>query len=116
MISNSTSKTATTGSRLMILLAFFPLFSLLALGQGNASLKGKVTLGENGKPIHNVLITIMQLKRTVGTDEQGNYEFQNLPPGKYEVLAHLDRVPDIVQTVEVAANASQTLDFRVELS
>lgn len=116
MISNYAIKTATEGLRLLILLAFFPLLSLLALGQGNASLKGTVTLGENGKPIHNVLITIMQLKRTVGTDEQGNYEFQNLPPGKYEVLAHLDRVPDIVQSVEVTPGASQTLDFRVELS
>jgi iron complex outermembrane receptor protein len=58
----------------------------------------------------------MQMKRTVGTDEQGNYEFTNLPPGRYEVLAHLDRVPDIVQTVAVAAGTAATLDFRVELS
>ena len=64
------------------------------------TLRGTVTLGESGKPIHNVLITVLQLKRTVGTDEQGNYEFQNLPPGRYDVIAHLDRVPDIVRSVK----------------
>ena len=79
------------------------------------TLRGTVTLGDSGKPIHNVLITVLQLKRTVGTDDSGNYEFQNLPPGKYEVLAHLDRVPDIVQTVQVTPGASASLDFQVQL-
>ena len=65
-------------------------------------------MGESGKPIHNVLVTILQLKKTVGTDEDGNYVFQNLPAGRYDVLAHLDRVPDIVKSVELAAGASAT--------
>lgn len=108
---------ASTGSlRLAVIFAFVSLLSLPVFGQTNATLRGTVTLGESGKPIHNVLITIIQLKRTVGTDEQGNYEFKNLPPARYQVLAHLDRVPDIVQTVVIAAGATATLDFRVELS
>ena len=61
-------------------------------------LRGTVTLGDSGKPVHNVLITILQLKRTVDTDDDGKYEFQNVPAGKYDVVAHLDRVPDIVRT------------------
>jgi iron complex outermembrane receptor protein len=84
--------------------------------QSMATLNGTVTLGENGKPIHNVLVTILQLKRTVGTDENGKYTFPNLPAGRYDVVAHLDRVPDSVQSVEIAANGSATLDFRIELS
>ncbi|MBC8030068.1 MAG: TonB-dependent receptor [Pyrinomonadaceae bacterium] len=101
--------------RSAFLFIFISLCSWPTLGQGAASLKGKVTLGESGQPIHNVLITVLQLKRTVGTDEQGNYEFQNLPPGRYDVLAHLDRVPDIVRSVEIAGGSTMTLDFRVEL-
>src|SRR5688572_6284887 len=89
---------------------------LPAFGQANATLKGTVTLGESGKPIHNVLITILQLKKTVGTDENGNYIFTNLPAGRYDVLAHLDRVPDMLKSVELAAGSSAIVDFQVQLS
>ena len=89
---------------------------LPALAQANASLRGTVTLGDTGKPVHNVLITILQLKRTVDTDDNGKYEFTDVPAGKYDVLAHIDRVPDIVQSVDLTAGADATLDFQIELS
>src|SRR5688572_5359808 len=88
---------------------------LPAFGQANATLRGTVTLGDSGKPIHNVLITVLQLKRTVGTDESGNYEISNLPPGRYDILAHLDRVPDMVQSVDVKAGETRAVDFQVQL-
>lgn len=91
------------------------LLSLPALGQSNATLRGIVTLGESGKPVHNTLVTILQLKRTVGTDESGKYEFRAVPPGKYTVVAHLDHVPDIVQSIDLSAGAEATLDFRIQL-
>lgn len=108
-----TASTAVFRSALIFIMA--SLFCSAALGQAGATLRGTVTLGESGKPIHNVLVTILQLKRTVGTDEQGKYEFQNLPPGRYDIIAHLDRVPDILRTVEITAGGTTALDFRVEL-
>ena len=98
-----------------LLLLFASLCTSQALGQASPSLRGTVTLGESGQPIHNVLITVLQLKRTVGTDEQGNYEFHNLTPGRYDLVAHLDRVPDIVRSVEIVAGQTATVDFRIEL-
>ena len=92
------------------------IFSLPVFGQSNASLKGTVTLANTGQPIHNVLVTVIQLKRTVGTDEQGQYEFNNLPPGRYDVQAHIDRVPDVVRSVQIPAGANITLDFQMQLS
>jgi len=94
-----------------ILLSFF---SSHALAQTTSTLRGTVTLGATGKPIHNALITILQLKRTVDTDDQGQYEFQGVPPGKYDVVAHLDRVPDLVRTVDVTGET--TVDFQFELT
>jgi iron complex outermembrane receptor protein len=95
------------------------LASLPALGQATvqstATLRGTVTLGD-GKPVHNVLITILQLKRTVDTDEDGKYVITDVPPGKYDVVAHLDRVPDVVQSVALAAGGEATLNFQMELT
>src|SRR5688572_18567847 len=93
----------TNALRLVMILAVLTTLSASALGQSTATLRGTVTLGESGKPVHNTLITILQLKRTVGTDESGKYEFPAVPPGRYDVLAHLDRVPDIVQSVDLTA-------------
>ncbi|MGI9069701.1 MAG: TonB-dependent receptor [Pyrinomonadaceae bacterium] len=115
MISNFARTASTAVFRSAVILIVALLFSSAAMGQAGTTLRGTVTLGESGKPIHNVLVTVLQLKRTVGTDEKGNYEFQNLPPGRYDVVAHLDRVPDVVRTVEIAAGVTTTLDFRVEL-
>jgi len=109
----STALTAAVSFAVTMFLTF--ILSCPVHGQAGASLKGTVTLGESGQPIHNVLITILQLKQTVGTDEQGSYQFQNLPPGRYDVVAHLDRVPDIVRSIEIAAGQAATLNFRVEL-
>jgi iron complex outermembrane recepter protein len=81
-----------------------------------ATLRGTVTLATTGKPVHNVMITVLQLKRTVTTDDDGHYEFTDLPPGKYNVVAQLDRVPDVVHSTELARGASGTLDFQIELT
>ena len=107
--------TFTARRRLPLAFIFAGLISLPALGQSTATLRGTVTLGASGKPVHNVLITILQLKRTVDTDDNGKYEFQGLPPGRYDVVAHLDRVPDIVQTADLTSGEA-TLDFQIELT
>jgi iron complex outermembrane recepter protein len=102
--------------RFLFALIILVFSSLPAVAQANATLRGTVTLGETGKPVHHVLITILQLKRSVDTDEAGKYEFTNVPPGKYDVVAHLDRIPDSVQSIEVAAGAEATLDFEIDLA
>src|SRR5688572_1450452 len=101
--------------RFAIVITFVFTLSLPTLGQSNATLRGTVTLGDSNKPIHNVLVTILQLKLTVGTDESGKYEFQGIPAGTYDIVAHLDRVPDQVKRVSVPTGGSVTLNFQVQL-
>jgi iron complex outermembrane receptor protein len=104
--------------RLPFAFIFISLISLQALGQSatpTTTLRGTVTLGDSGKPVHNALVTILQLKRTVDTDDNGRYEFQGVPVGKYDVVAHLDRVPDVVQTTELTGGEA-TLDFQIQLT
>ena len=80
-----------------------------------STLRGTVTLETSGKPVHGVIVTILQLKQSVETGDDGVYEFQNVPAGTYSVVAHLDRVPDVVQTVQVADGAPITADFQLRL-
>ncbi|HEX6189435.1 MAG TPA: TonB-dependent receptor [Pyrinomonadaceae bacterium] len=83
---------------------------------GSTTLSGTVTLGDTGKPIHGASVTILQLRRSVETDDNGKYEFQNVPPGTFDVAAHLDRANDVVQRVVVPASGSITQDFQIQLS
>src|SRR5829696_10553595 len=90
--------------------------SLALAGQAGTTLRGAVTLENSGTPVHNVTVTILQLRRSVDTDESGKYEFTNLPAGTYDVSAHLHRIPDVVRTVRLAAGGTETLDFVMRIT
>ncbi len=91
------------------------ILSVCALAQSNGTLRGKVTLANNGDPVHNVKVTIIQLKLSVETGEDGTYEFKNLPPGKYDISAHLERTPDILQKGEITPGGTLIADFEIRL-
>jgi len=78
-------------------------------------LSGTVTLEDSAKPIHGVTVTILQLRRSVQTGEDGKYEFSNVPPGSYDVTASLERAPDVLQRVAVTATSATTQDFQIRL-
>src|SRR5687768_2266647 len=109
-----------SATRIVLAFIFAGFFSLHTLGQssttaGTGTLRGTVTLGGTGKPIHNALITILQLKRTVGTDSEGKYQIEGVPAGRYDIVAHLDRVPDIVRTTNLTTGEN-TVNFQFELT
>jgi iron complex outermembrane recepter protein len=90
----------------------------LALAQTSGAagaVRGTVTLEDTNQPVHGVLVTILQLRRSVMTGDDGAYEFQSVPAGRYELVAHLDRVPDVVRTVEVSAGSTVEAGFQIRL-
>ncbi|HEU4869568.1 MAG TPA: carboxypeptidase-like regulatory domain-containing protein, partial [Pyrinomonadaceae bacterium] len=103
--------------RILFTFSILGLVALPAFAQpaATATLRGTVTLSTSGKPVHNVMITVLQLKRTVTSDDNGHYEITNLPRGKYDVVAQLDRVPDVVRNADLTTGDA-TLDFQIELS
>ena len=76
------------------------------------TIRGIVTLQPAGLKVRNAVVTIAELKKSVLTDQNGAFEFKDIPPGKYQVIAHLDRVPDLVKNVAVTGE-SQTVDFEL---
>ncbi|MBI3649678.1 MAG: TonB-dependent receptor [Acidobacteria bacterium] len=110
-----------TGKKLissLILLAFLLSHAprLWAEETGGGTLRGKVILSDNATPVHSATVTITQLHRVTQTDDQGNYEFQNVPPGTYDVVAHLDRVPDVIKQIQMKGDSLATLDFQLQLT
>ncbi|MBP6822508.1 MAG: carboxypeptidase regulatory-like domain-containing protein, partial [Acidobacteria bacterium] len=90
--------------------------SAIGLAQATGSIKGKVTLEDQSVEVHDVIVVITQLKRSTTTDEKGAYEFKDVPPGVYSIVARFDRLPDVIDRVEVKAGESVTLDLKLKLT
>ena len=100
----------------ILLTLLFILNNVHVFAQTGGAVRGTITLAEGGTALHNVIVTIVQLRRSVETDDNGAYEFQQVPPGTYTVLAHMEGFPDATQRVTVAAGAPATLDFQMKLT
>src|SRR5437660_10507327 len=105
------------GLYLVITLTVLNSFSL-ALAQGtvaSGAISGTVTLQPAGIAARGALITIVELRQSVLTDAKGAFVFESIPAGKYQIIAHLDRVPDVVKTIE-ANGGDQTIEFELTLA
>jgi len=99
------------------------LFTVFVLGaatsavcQPSGSLRGKVVLEANGDRLPHATVLIVQLGRTVETDAEGLYQFHQLPPGRYDVLAHMHPLTDQRRSVEIVSGDQATLDFSLRLA
>src|SRR6267142_3377796 len=79
------------------------------------TIHGNVRIRPSDTAARNAVVTIVELKRSVLTDDNGAFEFKGIPAGKYQMFAHLDRVPDVIKTVEVTGG-DQTVDFELSLT
>lgn len=92
------------------------LLSVGAFAQGVSSsgtVRGTVTIEPAQQAARNAVITIVELRKSVLTDENGAFEFKDVPVGTYQVIAHLDRVPDVIKKVRVTPG---TQEVRFELT
>ena len=80
-----------------------------------ATIRGSVTLQPAGTRAPNALVTIAELKRSALTDNKGAFEFIGVPAGKYEMIAHLDRVSDVAKTITVNTGVV-VVDFELSVA
>jgi iron complex outermembrane recepter protein len=89
--------------------------SLAALGQTGGSVSGRVTYS-NDVALHGVSVQIVQTRQTAVTDDNGNYQITNVPPGRHTILVHQEGFSDATRIVDIAAGASVTANFRLEIT
>jgi len=92
------------------------LLSITSFGQKSVrTIQGVVRIEPSGVAARNAVVTIAELKKSILTDESGAFRFDDVPSGKYQIIAHLDRLPDVVKTVEVT-DGNQTVNFQLTLA
>ncbi|HEX9629857.1 MAG TPA: TonB-dependent receptor, partial [Pyrinomonadaceae bacterium] len=82
---------------------------------GVGIIRGTVLLEPSGVAARNAIVTIAELKRSVVADEHGAFVFNNVTAGKYQIIAHLDRVADVVRQVDLTSG-EQTINFTLTLA
>ena len=98
---------------LLLLSGGFCFTKEVARAQSLGAIRGTVTLAEKGTAVHDATVSIVRLKRSVESDENGAFEIKQVPVGTHRVLVHLDGIPDVVETVTVEAGQTTTIDFRL---
>lgn len=91
-------------------------FSAFGQTRQGGTIRGTVILRETGETLHNASVHIVKLRRTTNTDDNGVFEFTNVPPGTYDVLVHLDRFPDIVLKIDVTSGGVAEAAFEMGLT
>lgn len=85
-------------------ICFIVLSTAFAFGQHGA-IKGKVTdLGMNGEPVLFANIEVKGVAQTAETNFHGNFEIENLKPGKYKLVVSYLGYETIELYAEVAEN------------
>lgn len=105
-------------SGLIITTVFLLLFTLclpVVSAQTGGTVRGRILLESNQSPMHDVAVTIVRLSLTTTTNENGEYEFTNVPAGTWSMLTHLDGFPDAVQTITINAGETLTADFAIKI-
>lgn len=72
---------------------------------------------ETGDPLHGAAVLVVELGQSTFSDDDGSYEFEDIPPGQYHVTAHLDSLfTEAAKVVTVKADGEATADFLLELT
>ena len=99
-------------------LVLYALFATAGAGlaQTGGTIKGTVSLEATGQPTHGARLTLSPLGRTTDSTDEGKYEFQNVPAGTYEIVAHSTGLSDERQSVQLAAAETETVDFKLRVA
>lgn len=94
----------------------FLLFASIAISQTTGSIQGVVTLNSSGKPLHHADVLIPKLSRKTDVSASGEFRFDKLPPGTYELVAHMHSLSDARRRVEVKAGEVARVEFKLDFS
>lgn len=88
------------------------LFALCPYAQ-NGVIAGRVIDGDNGLSLPGATVKIEKSNRYTFSEENGNFEFLNIPEGTYAVYVEYLGYKKSVQKVSVKSQQTTTIDFKI---
>jgi iron complex outermembrane receptor protein len=85
-------------------------------GQSGGTIRGTVRLEPSKQPTHNARMILSPLGRSTDSGEDGKFEFRDVPPGSYHVIARSPGLADDRQPVRIAAGATETVDLSLRVA
>ncbi len=79
------------------------------------TLSGTITSDTNRQSVAGVSVEIPRLKRSTETDENGVYQFTDLPNGTFTIVTHIEGFSDKAQSVTISGG-DRKLDFTLSLT
>jgi iron complex outermembrane receptor protein len=97
-----------------VVIAVFALPSVFAQNMG--SIRGTVTLADRDLTLPHVTILISQFGRSVETNDDGVFAFDQVPPGTYTLVANRSGLSSERQTITVVAGQTAAADFKLGMA
>lgn len=91
------------------------LFCFSAPAQQGGTIQGTVSVRTGGQ-VHDATVVLLPGRKTVQTGPDGSFSFENLPAGRYEVVAHQHAFAEARRTVELTAGAAVKVDFTLDFA
>jgi len=86
---------------------FIIFFTFSAFAQNGGRIAGRIVFAGDASPVAGATVQIVQLGRTTIADDQGKYEFTNIPAGRYTIAAHRDGFGDVARSIVIAGGVTQ---------
>ena len=99
-----------------VVLAAFAALAAPVQAQDDGTVRGTVTLTDDGGPVHGAVVLIVGTGQFGLTAEDGSFEIVNVAPGSYEVLAQREHLTAGRQMITLAAGGTAAVDFELGLS
>ena len=99
-----------------VLLAALAVPAAPAQAQDTGTVRGTVTLTENGGAVHGAVVLVVGAGLVGLTAADGSFEIGSVPPGGYEVLAQREHLTAGRKIVTLSPGGTATVDFELGLS
>src|SRR5262249_29888401 len=90
--------------------------STAALAQTGGKISGRVIFAGDSSPLRGATVQIVQLKRSVATGDNGAYEFNGIPAGRYTILVRQDGFSEAARSIVLSEGASVSADFELQVT
>lgn len=91
-------------------------FPAWANAQEIGNIRGTVTFGETGAPVHGAVVLLIGTSSVALTEEDGTFEIPNVPAGAYEIIAQREHLTATRQAIVVRPGDQAAVHFTLDLS